>query len=130
MVAHRTNPVCANCHKMMEPIGLALETFDAIGSYRTRYRDANAEVDASGTLFDSTEFKDTAEFQKQLFKYSDRFVQTVTTKMLTYALGRAVQYNDIPTVRKILRDSASENYTWSSLILGIIESKPFQYRRS
>lgn len=130
MVAHRTNPVCANCHKMMEPIGLALETFDAIGSYRTRYRDANAEVDASGTLFDSTEFKDTAGFQKQLFKYSDRFVQTVTTKMLTYALGRAVEYYDIPTVRKILRDAASENYTWSSLILGIIESKPFQYRRS
>jgi cytochrome c5 len=130
MEAHRTNPVCANCHKMMEPIGLALETFDAIGLYRNRYRDANAEVDASGILFDGSPFNDTAGFQKELFKYSDRFVQTVTTKLLTYALGRAVQYYDIPTVRKIVRDSASQQYTWSSIILGIIESSPFQYRRS
>ncbi len=130
MEAHRTNPVCANCHKMMEPIGLALETFDAIGSYRTRYRDADAEVDASGILFDGSQFADTAGFQKELFKYSDRFVHTVTTKLLTYALGRAVQYYDIPTIRKIVRDAASEQYTWSSIILGIIDSTPFQYRRS
>jgi hypothetical protein len=130
MEAHRTNPVCANCHKMMEPIGLALETFDAIGAYRTRYREANADVDASGILFDGSPFADTAGFQKELFKYSDRFVLTVTRKMLTYALGRAVQYYDVPAIRKIVKDAKQDNYTWSSLILGIIESTPFQYRRS
>jgi hypothetical protein len=130
MEAHRTNPVCANCHKMMEPIGLALETFDAIGSYRTRYKEANADVDASGILFDGRPFDDTAGFQKELFKYTDRFVHTVTHKMLTYALGRSVQYYDVPAIRKIVGDAKKENYTWSSLILGIIESKPFQYRRS
>ena len=130
MEAHRTNPVCANCHKMMEPIGLALETFDAIGTYRTRYKEADAEVDASGILFDGSQFADTAGFQKELFKYSDRFVHTVTAKLLIYALGRAVQYSDIPAVRKIVKDAAAEKYTWSSIILGIIESTPFQYRRS
>ena len=130
MEAHRTNPVCANCHKMMEPIGLALETFDAIGSYRTRYREANADVDPSGILFDGSPFEDTAGFQKELFKYSDRFVLTVTRKMLTYSLGRTVQYYDVPAIRKIVKDAKQDNYTWSSLIMGIIESTPFQYRRS
>jgi hypothetical protein len=115
---------------MMEPIGLALETFDAIGTYRTRYKEADVEVDASGILFDGSQFADTAGFQKELFKYSDRFVHTVTAKLLTYALGRAVQYSDIPAVRKIVKDAAAEKYTWSSIILGIIESTPFQYRRS
>lgn len=130
MEAHRTNPVCANCHKMMEPIGLALETFDAIGTYRTRYREADADVDASGILFDGSPFADTAGFQKELFKYSDRFVQTVTAKLMTYALGRSVQYYDMPTIRKIVRDAKQDEYRWSSLILGVIESTPFQYRRS
>jgi cytochrome c5 len=130
MEAHRTNPVCANCHKMMEPIGLALETFDAIGKFRTRYADANAEVDASGILFDGSAFNDTLGFQQQFLKYSDRFADTVTTKLFTYALGRGVQYYDKPVIREIVKNAAPENHTWLSLILGIVESKPFQYRRT
>ena len=128
MEKHRTNPVCANCHRMMEPIGLALETFNGIGYYRTRYIEADAEVDASGTLFDNTPFGDTHEFRRQFMKYSDKFVETVTKKLMTYALSRALYYYDRPVVRDIVRNAADENYTWSSLILGIVESVPFQYR--
>jgi hypothetical protein len=130
MEDHRKNPVCANCHKMMEPIGLALENFDGIGSYRTRYDDANAEVDSSGILFDSTTFSNTDEFRKQILKHEDRFVHTVISKLLTYALGRKLDYTDQPTVREIFKNATDENHTWSSLILGVIESKPFQYRRT
>jgi len=126
---HRANPVCANCHKMMEPIGLALENFDAIGSFRTRYMDADTEVETYGILFDGREFQDTLEFKQELLKYSDKFAQTVTQKLLTYALGRGVEYYDKPTIRNIAKQAATENYTWSSIITGIIESTPFQYRR-
>jgi cytochrome c5 len=129
MIAHRQNPVCANCHKMMEPIGLALENFDAIGAYRERYVEADAEVDTSGTLFDNQEFKDTLEFQDSLLRHSDRFVETVTSKLLTYALGRSLEYYDQPEIRKIVKKAAENNYTWSSVLLGIVESTPFQYRR-
>ena len=129
MIAHRQNPVCANCHKMMEPIGLALEHFDAVGAYRERYKAANAEIDTSGVLFDNSEFNDAMEFQENMLEHSDRFVHTVVTKLMTYALGRGVAYYDQPEIRKIVKNAAKENYTWSSVILGIIESTPFQYRR-
>jgi hypothetical protein len=129
MIAHRQNPVCANCHKMMEPIGLALENFDAIGAYRERYVEADAEVDTSGILFDNTQFNDSIEFQTNLLRHSDRFVETVINKLLTYALGREVEYYDQPEIRKIAENAAKDNYSWSSVILGIIESTPFQYRR-
>ena len=130
MEEHRKNPVCANCHKMMEPIGLALENFDGIGSYRTRYDDANAEVDSSGILFDGKEFKDANGFRQEMLKHQDRFVHTVIGKLLTYAVGRKLDYYDQPTVREIFTKSKPDNHTWSSLILGIIESKPFQNRRT
>ncbi len=130
MIAHRQNPVCANCHKMMEPIGLALEVFDGIGSYRSHYEDANAEVDSSGILFDNSEFSDVNGFRNQLMKHSDRFVHTVVLKLMTYALGRKVEYYDQPVIRDIIAETESENYTWTSLILGVIESTPFQYRRT
>ena len=130
MIAHRQNPVCANCHKMMEPIGLALENFDGIGTFRTVYEEANAEVDSSGVLFDNSAFSDTLEFQDRMMEHSDRFVHTVTGKLLTYAVGRRLEYYDQPVIRKIVEDTESDNYTWSSLILGVIESTPFQYRRT
>jgi len=129
MEKHRSNPICANCHKMMEPIGLALETFDATGAMRTRYKDADADVDASGILFDGKPFDDTLGFQKEFLKYADRSVETVTNKLFTYALGRGVDYYDKPAVREIVENAKKSNYTWSSLVLGIIESTPFQYRR-
>jgi hypothetical protein len=129
MEAHRQNPVCANCHKMMEPIGLALENFDAIGAYRDWYKEAGVEVDTSGILFDNSTFDDTVEFQDKLFRHSNRFVETVAGKLMTYALGRAVEYYDQPEIRKIVKNAAKDNYSWSSVILGVIESTPFQYRR-
>jgi hypothetical protein len=130
MEMHRANPVCASCHKLMDPIGFALENFDAIGGYRARYADADAPVDASGLLFDGSEFQTAEEFRREFMKHADRVVHTVTEKVLTYSLGRGLEYYDQPTVRAIVRASAEENYTWSSLILGVIESTPFQYRRA
>ncbi|MFQ5982333.1 MAG: DUF1592 domain-containing protein [Woeseiaceae bacterium] len=130
MEKHRANPVCAACHKLMDPIGFALENFDAIGGYRTRYIEADADVDASGLLFDGSEFQTAQEFRDAFLKHSHRVVHTAVEKVLTYALGRGLQYYDQPTVRKIVKRSAAENYTWSSIIIGVIESTPFQYRRA
>jgi len=130
MEKHRANPVCSSCHKLMDPIGLALEHFDAIGLYRDRYADANAEVDASGILFDGSEFRTTLDFQQEFMEHSERVVHTVTEKVLTYALGRRLEHYDLPVVRNIVREISPENYTWSSLILEVINSTPFQYRRA
>ena len=130
MERHRANPVCASCHKLMDPIGFALEHFDAIGSFRMRYEDANAEVDASGILFDGSEFNNTKEFQDVFMEHSDRVVHTVTGKLLTYALGRGVEYYDQPAIREIVHKITPENYSWPSLILAVAESMPFQYRRA
>ncbi len=129
MEQHRANPVCSSCHKLMDPIGLALENFNAIGSYRTRYIDANADVDVSGILFDGSDLNTVDEFMDGLMKYSDRIVHTVAEKVLTYALGRQLNGYDQYVLRQIVEKSASENYKWSSLLFAVIESTPFQYRR-
>ena len=128
MERHRANPVCSTCHKLMDPIGFALENFDAIGAFRTRYADANAEVDASGVLFDGSTFSNTNEFQNVFMEHSERVVHTVTTKLLTYALGREVEHYDQPVIREIVNKIAQDNYRWSSLILAVADSMPFQYR--
>ncbi len=130
MEKHRANPVCAACHKLMDPIGFALENFDAIGAYRARYVEADADVDASGLLFDGSEYHTAEEFRVEFMKHANRVVHTATEKVLTYGLGRGLKYYDQPTVREIVANSAAENYTWSSIIIGVIESKPFQYRRA
>ena len=130
MERHRANPVCASCHKLMDPIGFALENYDAIGGYRARYVEADAAVDASGLLFDGSEFDNGAEFRLEFLKHDERIVHTATEKMLTYALGRGLEYYDQPAVREIVRDAGAQNYAWSSLIIGVINSTPFQYRRS
>lgn len=130
MERHRANLVCATCHKLMDPIGFALENFDAIGSFRTRYDDADAVVDSSGTLFDGSEFPGTKEFQTELLKHSDWVTHTVAKKLLTYALGRGLEYYDQPIVRDIVRKAAPARHSWSSLIMGVVESTPFQYRRA
>lgn len=129
MEKHRANPECATCHKLMDPIGFALEQFDVIGTFRTRYTEADAEVDASGILFDGSTFGNTKEFKEVFLKHADRIVHTVTEKLLAYALGRKIEYYDQPVVRNIVKQAAAEDYTWSSLIQGVIESMPFQYRR-
>jgi Protein of unknown function (DUF1585)/Protein of unknown function (DUF1588) len=125
---HRKSPVCASCHAMMDPLGLALENFDGIGKWRDLDESA-APVDASGALPDGTKFVGSDGLRKALLE-SDRFVTTLTEKMLTYALGRGTEYYDAPTVRAIVRDAAREDYRLTALILGIVQSAPFQMRRS
>jgi hypothetical protein len=123
---HRTNPVCSACHAPMDPLGFALENFDAIGRWRTT--EANAPIDASGIFLDGTKFSGPAEFRKVLLGHREEFVVTLTEKLLTYALGRGVEFYDMPAIRKIMRDAAASDYRWSSLILGITTSMPFQMR--
>ena len=126
---HRANPVCATCHSQMDPLGFALENFDGTGSWRTI--DADAPIDASGILPDGTRFQGPVELQRVLIESkSAEFVNTVTEKLLTYALGRGVESYDGPAIRSIIREAAPEDYRWSSLILGIVKSTPFQMRRS
>ena len=128
MAAHRRNPACAACHLRMDPLGFALENFDGIG--RWRETDGAARVDASGVLPDGTAFDGPVEFREALLDRSGEFVRTFTEKLLTYALGRPVQHYDMPAVRAILRGAASDGHRWSSLVLGIVESPPFQLRRA
>ncbi len=128
MATHRRNPACATCHLRMDPLGFALENFDGIG--RWRETDGTMPIDASGVLPDGTAFDGPAEFRAALLDRGGEFVRTFTEKLLTYALGRPVQHYDVPAVRAILRDAAAADYRWSSLVLGIVESPPFQMRRA
>jgi mono/diheme cytochrome c family protein len=125
---HRKNPVCASCHAPMDPMGLALENFDAIGQWRAK--DGDTTIDASAALPDGFKLDGPVGLRSLMLKRSDRFVQTVTEKLLTYALGRGVDYRDAPAVRQIARQAAARDYRWSSVILGIVTSQPFQMRRS
>jgi hypothetical protein len=127
MEQHRANPACASCHRMMDPIGFTLENFDGIGKWRTTQ--AGQKLDASGQLTDGTKVDGVAALRQALLRYSPQFVRTVTEKLLTYALGRGVDYGDMPAVRAIVRDSALSGYRFSSLVLGIIKSEPFQMNR-
>lgn len=128
MAKHRANPVCASCHNRIDPMGFALENFSAIGRYRTS--EFTLPIDASGAFPDGSGFKAPAEFRKLLAGQSDVFVNTVATKLLTYAIGRGVEYYDMPAIRKILRTSQPTGTTWSSLVTGIVTSMPFQMNRT
>jgi cytochrome c5 len=124
MEAHHTNPACASCHKIFEPMGLALENFDAVGTWRTH--DGESLIDASGVLVDGTKVNGVADLRQWVLGRSDQFVRVVTEKLLTYALGRGVEYQDMPMLRTIVRSSAPSNYKFSSLVLGIVRSPAFQ----
>jgi hypothetical protein len=124
--AHRVQPVCASCHKIMDPIGFSLENFDLIGKWRDV--DGGVPINSSGVLVDGTPLTRPSDLKKALLGRSDMFVTTATEKMLTYALGRAVDYNDMPTVRSIVRDASKNGDRFSSLVLGIAKSAPFQTR--
>jgi hypothetical protein len=130
MEQHRANPACAVCHRAMDPLGFALENFDAIGKWRTTSGADKTVVDASGVLPDGTKFNGPAELRDVLLQRPDQFAHTVTEKLLIYALGRGLEYYDAPVVRRILRNAAPRDYRWSSLILGIVKSEPFQMRRT
>ena len=126
MEQHRANPVCAGCHAPMDPLGFALENFDAIGGWRMT--DARSPIDASGVLPNGAEFEGPSGLRTLLVDNPEQFVRTLTEKLLAYALGRGVEYYDYPAVRKITRDAAATDYRWSSIVLGIVESTPFQQR--
>jgi hypothetical protein len=126
MEQHRTNPVCASCHSMMDPLGLSLENFDAVGRWRSLGESA-ARIDASGVLPDGTRFEGPAGLRNALLQ-SDRFVPTVTEKLLTYALGRGLEPYDAPAVRAIVRAASRDDYRFSSLITGVVRSAPFRMR--
>jgi hypothetical protein len=129
MEQHRADPVCASCHARMDPLGFAMENFDGVGKWRAE--DAGHAIDVSGTLPDGTKFVGPAGLKKLLETTDrDQFVSTVTSKLLTYALGRGLEYYDQPAVRAIDRDAAHDNYTLSSLITAIVKSTPFQMRRT
>ena len=129
LAQHRRSAACAICHAPMDPLGFALENFDAIGGWRTL--DAGVPIDASAVLADgTTRFDGPAGLRRVLLDRSGQFVETVTEKLLTYALGRGVEHYDRPVIRSIARAAAVDDYRWSSLILGIVESTPFRMRRS
>ena len=129
MAQHRKNPVCAACHSMIDPAGFALENFDAVGKWRDT-DDTGKTIDATGELPDGARFNGITDFRRALLSQPERFVNTITEKLLTYALGRGLTYRDAPYVRKIRGGAASSNYRMSSIIYGIIQSDPFLMRRA
>jgi hypothetical protein len=128
MVEHRANPVCASCHAVMDPVGLSVENFDAIGRWRTM--EGEAPVDASGGFPDGSTFVGIDGLRQALVTRPELFVSTFTEKLLIYSLGRGVDHHDAPAIRAIMRDAAGDRYRLSSLILGIVRSAPFQMRRA
>ncbi len=128
LAEHRRNPACAGCHNIMDPLGLALEKFDAVGRRRTV--EDGAAIDASGGLPDGSTFADVRGLETALLRRPELFVGTFTEKLLTYALGRGVEYYDAPTTRAIVRDTRAQNFPMSSIILAIVKSQPFQMRKS
>ena len=126
---HRENAVCATCHAPMDPLGLAMENYDAVGRWRTT-GEAALPIDAAGRLPDGTAFDGPAGLRGILLQREDQFVATVTEKLLGYALGRGPEHHDRPTVRAIVRAAAADHYRWSSIIVGIVKSAPFRLRRT
>jgi len=129
MVQHRANAVCASCHQLMDPVGLATENFDAIGRYRTQ-SEAGGPIDASGGLPDGSSFDGAIGLRKAVMNRPELFVNTLTEKLMTYALGRGLEYYDAPAVRDITRHARTDDYRFSAVVLGIVNSTPFKMRRS
>jgi hypothetical protein len=127
MEQHRANPVCASCHARMDPLGFALENFDATGQWRAQ--ENGKPVDSSAVLPDGTRFAGPAGLRNMLLSQPDALVTAVTEKLLMYGLGRGLEYYDAPSIRKIVREAAASNYGMQSLIIGIVKSTPFQMRR-
>jgi hypothetical protein len=114
----------------MDPLGFALENFDAVGEWRRVDRQAGSVIDASGQLSDGMKVSSPADLRKALMRRPEQFVQTFTEKLMTYALGRSVEYYDMPAVRQIVRDTARENYRFSAIVTGIVNSPPFLLRKA
>jgi mono/diheme cytochrome c family protein len=126
---HRKNPACATCHRVMDPLGFSLENFDATGAWRTKEA-RGVDVDASGQLADGTPVDGPVALREALVRRPEQFVRTMTEKLLTYSLGRGLEYYDMPVVRAIVRNAARQDYRFSSLVTGIVKSTPFQMKKS
>jgi cytochrome c551/c552 len=124
--AHRATPACATCHRVMDPLGFALENFDGVGEWRVKEPGGN--IDPGGQLADGTRVDGPVALRKAIMRRPELFVRTVTQKLMTYGLGRGVEYADMPVVRAIAADSAKQNYRFSSIVLGIVKSAPFQMK--
>ncbi len=128
MEQHRANPVCAGCHRLMDPIGFALENFDGVGHWRTN--EDGAKIDPSGTLFNGATLDGAAGLRQALAAQPVVFVGVMTEKMLTYAVGRGIEYYDMPAVRKVVQDARNKDFRFSSIVLGIVRSTPFQMKEA
>ena len=129
MELHSTNPGCAACHRQMDPLGFALENYDGLGTWRNSIGPGSGPIAANGRLPDGTTFDGPAGLREILVKKKDMFVETFTERLLTYALGRGVEEYDLPVIRRIVNEAEADNQKWSSIILGIVNSTPFQLRR-
>jgi hypothetical protein len=128
LAEHRKNPSCSGCHKLMDPVGFALENYDAVGRWRTV--DAGEPIDASGSLFDGSEFRGVAGLQKAILAHPEFFVTTLSEKLLTFATGRGTEHYDGPAIRKIVREARADDYRFSSIVMGIVSSMPFRMRKA
>jgi len=126
---HRSNPMCYSCHATIEPYGVALENFDAVGRWRT-INENGEPVDASTELVNGTKFEGLDGLRNIILANKDQFVQTVTNRLLTYAVGRGLDYYDMPTIRKIVKQTAPSNYNFSTLVVNVVKSMPFQMRKA
>jgi hypothetical protein len=127
--AHRVQPSCNACHGVIDPLGLALENFNAVGQWRLKDIDAGVPIDAKGTMLDGTPLRGVDDLRNALLARKDQFVQTFTENLLTFGLGRTVRYYDMPTVRAIVRKAAKDDYRLSSIIMGVVDSDAFQMER-
>jgi len=126
MEEHRKNPACAGCHKVMDPIGFSLENFDAVGQWRTM--DEGAEIDPAGVMFNGAKMDGPVSLREILLAKPDIFAGVFAEKLMTYGLGRGLQYYDMPAVRAIVRDAGRNGYRFSSIVLGIVKSTAFQMK--
>jgi hypothetical protein len=128
MIRHRANPACAGCHARMDPIGFAMENFDAIGRWRDQ--DGEQPIDATGVLPEGTAIEGIAGLKQELLRQPEQFIGTVAERLLMYAVGRNLQYYDAPAVRAIVRDAARDRHTFASLVSGVVRSRPFRMREA
>jgi hypothetical protein len=130
MAIHRANPTCASCHAVMEPLGFALENFDATGAWREKDRFAGAAIDSAGELTDGTPLKGPDDLRKALLRRPEQFVQTFVDGLLTYSMGRTREYYDMPTVRRIVRETAAKDYKFSAIVQAVVKTEQFRMRRA
>jgi hypothetical protein len=129
MAKHRASPTCSACHSVMDPLGFALENFDGTGMWRDKDRFANTVIDSAGELPDGTKINGPDDLRKALLRRPDQFVQTFVENLLTYSMGRTEGFYDMPTVRKIVRDTAAKDYRFSAIVQAVVKSDQFRMRR-